>query len=170
MGADKALLTLQGRPLVLRAADVVGEVCGNASIVGDPLRYSGLGLPVIEDNFRGAGPLAGIEAALACTSAEWNLIVACDMPALDSAILEPLFGGDCDCAVPMHEGDSARIEPLCAVYRRSCHAVVHTALASGVRKISDVYPLMSVRYVAVRGSKPFINLNTPDDMRRYVNG
>src|SRR5436305_14932538 len=98
MGRDKALLEdASGEPLALRLAALRRGVCGEVALIGDPSKYADLGLRVFPDNFADAGPLAGIEAALRVTSAEWNLIVACDMPALDPAIFEQLFaaGGDC---------------------------------------------------------------------------
>ncbi|MES1257997.1 MAG: NTP transferase domain-containing protein, partial [Acidobacteriota bacterium] len=72
MGSDKALLRIGGRPLALRIADAVAEVCGPVTLVGDPARYASLGLPVLADEFAGEGPLSGIEAALRGTRADWN--------------------------------------------------------------------------------------------------
>src|SRR5579859_2029055 len=91
MGSDKALLNLEGVPLILRATSAAATVCNSVSLVGDPAKYSNLGFPVVADEFEGCGPLAGIEAALRATSADWNLILACDMPRLETDILESLF-------------------------------------------------------------------------------
>ena len=35
---------------------------------------------MVEDNWKGMGPLAGIEAGFTASKTERNLIVACDMP------------------------------------------------------------------------------------------
>ena len=109
MGTDKALLEMGGRPLVLRVADQIGKVCGAVTLVGDPVKYGSLGLPVIGDRYRDQGPLAGIEAALGATEADWNLIVACDMPGLEAGWIETLFvvaeeGDGLDAVVPVHAG------------------------------------------------------------------
>jgi molybdopterin-guanine dinucleotide biosynthesis protein A len=173
MGLDKALLPFEGRPLALRVADEVANVCGSVALVGDPEKYGHLGLPVAPDEFPGLGPLAGIETALRVTATDWNLIVACDMPALDPSIFGQLFeaclaGGNADAALPQYPG--GRVEPLCAVYHRRCHAAIRAALLAGVRKVTDSLRALELRYVRVASDAPFANLNTPEDLRKYTNG
>jgi molybdopterin-guanine dinucleotide biosynthesis protein A len=173
MGTDKALIDIAGRPMVLRVAQETGKFCDSVSLVGDPAVYGKLGLKVVPDTLPGLGPLAGIEAALGATSADWNLVVACDMPALASASIEPLFELKADCALPRY--DDGRVEPLCAVYHRRCHAPIQAALESGIRKITDALRRLeadgfAVRYLPVASEEPFANLNTPDEVQKYLNG
>jgi molybdopterin-guanine dinucleotide biosynthesis protein A len=176
MGRDKAFVEVEGRALALRVADRIAPVCGSVTLVGDPVIYGALGLPVIEDAFPGQGPLAGIEAALRCTTVDQNLIVACDMPALEIALIEELFAAGGDCAVPQYA--DGKLEPLCAVYHRRCHATVLSALNSGIRAVKDILrpqtgemrDSLAVRLVRVQSPAPFANLNTPEDVRKYTNG
>lgn len=168
MGADKAFLKVDGRPLAVRAAETVAVVCGAVALVGDPAKYGVWGFPVVADRFPGAGPLAGIEAALSVTTADWNLIVACDMPALDEVTLEALFVPDCDCALPQYP--DGNVEPLCAVYHRRCHAGIRAALEAGVRKVTDALAPFAIRYVPVVRARSFTNLNTPDDLEKFRHG
>lgn len=168
MGRDKALLNLSGIPLVLRAAHAAAEVCGSVSLVGDPAKYSALGFSVVADRFTGMGPAAGIEAALAATKADWNLILACDMPSLNAAILESLFTGEADCSLPRYP--DGKVEPLCAVYHRRCHAHIRAALEKGVRKVTGALEGLALRYVPVTSEEPFTNLNTPEDVERFRRG
>ena len=173
MGADKARAESDGRAMALRVADEAARVCGIVSLVGDPLTYAALGLPVIADSFPGQGPLAGIEAALAATSCDANLILACDMPAVRASIFEELFAAGGDGAMPRY--DNGHVEPLCAVYHRRCHPVIRAALESGIRKVTDGLRLceqrgLAIRYVQVSDAALFANLNTPEDWRRYHHG
>jgi molybdenum cofactor guanylyltransferase len=175
MGADKALAESGGRALALRVADEAATVCESVSLVGDPSIYAELGLPVIADgaDFAGMGPLAGIEAALAATTRDANLILACDIPAVRKNLFEQLFAAGGDCALPRH--DNGLVEPLCAVYRRRCRSVIREALEGGIRRVTDgLHELtrqgLAIRYVHVSNAASFANLNTPEDWRRYHSG
>jgi molybdopterin-guanine dinucleotide biosynthesis protein A len=174
MGTDKALLEVGGQPLALRVAGGIGQVCGSVTLVGDPARYASLGLKVLPDHFAQIGPLGGIEAALSATEAEWNLVVACDMPALDAASLEALFGAAeadsaADAIVPEHSDGAT--EPLCAVYHRRCASFVREAIARGTRRVIDMQAALAaearLRYWRVARADQFANLNTPADLAAW---
>ena len=91
MGRDKALLPYRGITLLEHLARTVQEAAGAVALVGDPVRYSSLGYPVYRDKFPGCGPLGGIYTALAVSSTDWNLIVACDMPGISVDVLRILL-------------------------------------------------------------------------------
>jgi len=172
MGRDKALLPFKGRTLVECVAAEVHAVTGTVTLVGDVSRYSNLSYPVIEDIFPGRGPLSGIHAALSASRAEWNLIVACDMPEVTSdflrKIVERAEGGGADAVLPA--GPSGLPEPLCAAYRRrSLEAIAH-ALERGIRKVTDGLAGLAVDIWHVPESHYFHNLNIPQDWSSYPNG
>src|ERR1700739_3851372 len=96
MGRNKAFLTLGDHTLIEIVGSAVREAAGNVAIVGPLEVYGHYGFPVISDRTAGAGPLAGIEAALIHTSADgdvadWNLIVACDMPRVSPILLRRIL-------------------------------------------------------------------------------
>ncbi len=173
MGADKALLKIDTEPLALRVAAELRKSCSEVSLVGDPSRYRHLGLRVVPDAFPGQGPLAGIEAALAATPAEKNLIVACDMPALRPDLFEALLALDGDVVLPQYE--DGKVEPLCAVYGRSCLLAVRESLEKGIRRVTDALRHLesrgfALRYLRVAHRDAFQNLNTPEDLADYRRG
>jgi molybdopterin-guanine dinucleotide biosynthesis protein A len=165
MGRDKALLPYRGRTLVEHIAATVGEAAGSVTLVGPPDRYAPLGFPVVADAVADCGPLGGILTVLTVTGAEWNLIVACDMPSLTAGFLDSLLlaaeesGGDC--LIPA--SPSGQLEPLCAVYHRNCLSAVRQAIQHNQRKVTDA--LAGVRAVQrpVSQTAWFENLNTPQD-------
>jgi molybdopterin-guanine dinucleotide biosynthesis protein A len=167
MGRDKAFVTFHGRAFIEIVADAVLQVTGSVTIIGPPHVYERLGYPVIPDLRNNAGPLAGIETALSHTAADWNLVIACDMPRADAATLrrildEALAHPECACILPQNAGLA---EPLCAAYRRRLLPVVSRALDSGVRKIISALPGSAVRYLVMEDQPAFQNINTPEELR-----
>src|SRR5580692_8319484 len=130
MGRDKAMLPYGGTTLVEHLARAVQDAARSVALIGDPGRYSNLGYPVYPDKFSGCGPLGGIYTALSVSSTDWNLIVACDMPAVTVDVLKVLLAnaqestGDCVVAT----GPTREPEPLCAVYHRRCLPVLARAI------------------------------------------
>src|ERR1700730_5378875 len=118
MGKDKALLELGGKPLIVRAVELAHRVAADVEIVGDPEKFGAYG-PVVADVYRDRGPLGGIHAALKDTGAEWNLILAVDLPFLTAPFLYYLLqraqSADAMVTVPSTGG---YFQPLCAVYRK----------------------------------------------------
>ncbi len=49
MGSDKALLEWNGEPLILRAARLLDPLVAAVTVIGEPARYSVLGLDVVPD-------------------------------------------------------------------------------------------------------------------------
>jgi molybdenum cofactor guanylyltransferase len=171
MGVDKGLLEIGGVAVILRTARVVESVAGSACVVGGMELYRRLGLRAIADDWPGAGPLGGIATALRASAAEWNLIVACDLPYLTRAWLEFLVqragASAADAVVPMNERGA---EPLCAMYHARGEAAIRGALEEGTRKVTDGLARVRVEYLEPAEWKCFDsegllfkNMNTPAD-------
>jgi len=170
MGIDKPLIPIGGQRLIERVVGALAQVVEEVLLVGQgAARLAWLGLPCLEDLLPG-GPLAGIYTALAAARHPHCLIVACDMPFLDppllAYLLEQMPGWDV--VVPYVDG---RLEPLHAVYARSCQEVVGEMLARGETCPLDLYPRVRTRYVGPEeiagfpgGWRSFINLNTPQEL------
>jgi molybdenum cofactor guanylyltransferase len=171
MGRDKALLEVDGVPMIVRTARLIGSVAGQPIVVGSPKTYERLGLRAIRDDWPGAGPLGAIATALRASECRWNLVVACDLPYLTEEWLEFLIGcadiSAVDVLLPMND---AGPEPLCAMYNKSCEAAVWLALDRGVRKVTDGLAHLKVEYVERSAWKRFDsdgllfkNMNSPSD-------
>ena len=172
-GSDKALALWEGQPLAARVAETVGSAAGSVVLVGSPEKYGRLGFPVIADAVAGFGPLGGVLAALEHSSADWNLIVACDMPHVTAAFLRFLLktaaAGEAELLLPVDR--EGRPEPLCAAYRAGCRGAISDAVARGVRKVTAAFAALRVREMSFAeyaafdpGGLLFANLNTPADL------
>jgi molybdenum cofactor guanylyltransferase len=171
MGVDKGLLEMDGVPLIVRTAALVDAVAGAATVVGQPEKYQPLGLRAIADDWPGCGPLGGIATALRASDAEWNLVVACDLPYLTQEWLEFLAqrarASAADAVVPVNERGA---EPLCALYHSRCEPAIRGALEKGTRKVTEGLARLRVKYLEPAEWKCFDsdgllfkNMNTPAD-------
>jgi molybdopterin-guanine dinucleotide biosynthesis protein A len=169
MGQDKALLPYRGQPLAAYLAEIVSRVADPVHLIGDPALCSGLGYPVFEDDIPGCGPAGGVFTALCHSPAEWNLIVACDMPQITEQLLRALTQHAAqntigDCIVPV--GPDGEPEPLCALYHQRCRPAFERAISEKRLRMRDLVAELRpelVRHPAA--ATCFANVNTPADWR-----
>jgi molybdopterin-guanine dinucleotide biosynthesis protein A len=98
MGRDKALVEFAGQPLIARALSTLREAGLNAAIAGSsPKLQSDFEpfAPIVDDREPGRGPLAGVCAALASTSARHAVFLSIDMPLLPASLLAYLLRHAC---------------------------------------------------------------------------
>ncbi len=162
MGRDKALLPIEGSVLVERTAVRVRAAAGSVTLIGAPERYGHLGLPVAADLIENCGPIGGLYTALKKTRADWNLLVACDMPGLTVEFLRELLdvARQCGstCLVPQTESG---LHPLCAVYHRRAEGAVASAIEHKRFKMHDLLEVLEAQSFPVAEAAMLENVNTP---------
>ena len=93
MGTDKALVEVDGIPMVRRVADAL--LAGGCDPVwcqgGDTEQLAVLGLETHADPAPHVGPLAAIAAAIAAAAPADVVVCACDLPALDGDVVAALI-------------------------------------------------------------------------------
>jgi molybdenum cofactor guanylyltransferase len=173
MGTDKALIELDGRPLIARALAAARSVTPDVRILGSEQKFANYG-DVVEDQFPNHGPLGGIHAALRASSAGLNLIVAVDMPFVEERFLQFLIDQSrrtsAVVTVPRAAGNW---QPLCAVYRLPFADFAEHALQQGKNKIDPLFTLVELCIVEEAelekqgfSREMFRNLNTPEELQQ----
>jgi len=187
MGRDKALVPLAGRPLLEHALGILREAGLPASIAGGQPSLASFA-PLVEEAQPGQGPLGGISAALASTTARLAVFLPVDLPLLPASLVlyllrhAALTGSPV--TVPAVNGFAETfpavldpsIAPLLerelAAGRRGCFSAFQAA-ASSLGQSVAVLPvellLQSGQLNHRRGlaaSRWFLNVNTDEDLRR----
>lgn len=173
MGSDKAFLPWAGGTLLSHALKLAGTVARQVRIVGDAKKFANFGT-VVEDVYRGRGPLGGIHAALSNTRTEWNLLLAVDLPLLEPRFLEYLVAQAREAramvTVPLAAGG---YQPLTAVYRSEFAVACEQSLREGRNKIDPLFATVNTRVIQAEElvqagflQEMFRNLNTPEDFER----
>ncbi len=170
MGIDKASIDVGGATLLRRAVDRLGEACDPVLIAPGGLPLAVEGRDNVADALPGAGPLAGLVAALRYSPHPLLAVVAVDLPWLDPRLIRLLAGRIGDRDVALCESPRG-IEPLHAVYARAALPAAEAALHSRDRSLrSLVGRLRAVRVTETERRAAGIpegfarNINTPADL------
>ena len=177
LGKDKALETIGQRSLLERVLFQLSLFNSDILIVAAreqsyPQLHGYPRLRVVSDIYPNRGPLGGIYTGLKVSDSFYNLVVACDMPFLNRALLSYMIGVSAgfDLVVP-RLGDM--IEPLHAVYSRGCLAPIERLLRQGSLSIRELFTLVRVRYVEAEEIDrfdprhlSFFNINAKADLER----
>ncbi len=174
MGQDKALLPINGRPMVQSLIQSLIPVSKDIIVsLNDGERHEELkqalpgGVRVVYDERPGQGPLMGIYAGLKASETDVNLVIACDIPEIDPGFITEMrsYTGDHDVVVSVD--NEGRTNALLAMYRRSVIPLIKKQLDEGRRKIVLFYPQCRVKYVPMRDGAWYKNINTMDDYQTY---
>ena len=172
LGGTKALQVVAGKSLLQRVIDRVTLVSDRILVVGFSA-HTGLpvGIEYREDLYPGKGPLGGIYTGLEASRSVYNLVVACDLPFLNVELLRHMIelSPGFDAVVPR----VGKVQPLCAVYSRSCREIMKAQVENNLLKISRFLDSVNVRYIEEaecrridRRLLSFFNINSPVDLAR----
>lgn len=181
MGTDKRAILVGGVPMLRRTILAVSTVADEVIVATrsddppDARLFDGLHVRSAHDRFIDAGPLAGVEAALDAASHDLVLVVAGDMPWLETAVLRMLIetaAGLPDMAAVALATERGP-EPLLAVYRAEpARFAAQNLLRAGVRRMHallDVLDLIAVPEEVWRAVDPegrsARNVNSPADLQ-----
>jgi len=170
-GKNKALVEIEGTPLIERVIRVMGFLFPRLILVtNSPHEYAYLELPMHEDLIKGLGPLGGIYTGLEAISEEAGFVVACDMPFLNRDLARHMVKvrADFDAVVPRVDW---KIESLHTLYTKRCLPTIKGLIDSQEYQVIKFFDKIRVRFVdedEIRAFDPqlksFFNVNIPQDL------
>ena len=174
-GINKALLsTRPGQSTlqhIIRQMERAG-LTDVAILANDPIPYLSFGPAIIPDIHPGAGPLAGIEAALFFArqrGCDALCILPCDVPAITYREIQTLIAAFSEslhavyATTPGNKGHFA-----CAVIPTRALPVVTASLVSQNRSLEALLRKLRAKPVLFREASAFLNLNRPDDLKKWA--
>lgn len=181
MGTNKALLQIEGKPLishVIGALETIVEdillVVSRRQSLNEYEEYFGTSnVKILQDSAETQSPLIGFLTGFNHVSAEYVCVLSCDLPFANPRILERLFrmGVGFDAAIPKSPG--GRLEPLYAVYNtaKALHATQSSIVAGELSSKAMVKRLRKIRVISTENLMvdehplSFMNVNTPTDLK-----
>lgn len=176
MGRDKALILIEGIPLIQRVCEVAQLCAAQVYVVTSwPDRYQDIlrgrcqlirEVPCPETG-KPQGPLVGFAQALAYVQTDWVLLLACDLPKLKVEGLQEWtaeLGNVSAEAVAFLPRHSKGWEPLCGFYRRSCLPQLREFINQGGRSFQKWLAQCVVQELPLIERQLLFNCNTPADL------
>lgn len=173
LGRDKALERIGVCPLIQHVIACLSAL-GNEIIVvtSHTDTLPDLGVRKVADIYPDRGPLGGIYTGLTAASTRYCVVVGCDMPLLNVALLRHLMdlSPGFDVVIPRVNGN---VEPLHAVYSTDCLEVIERALQQNRLQVQSFFDEVKVRYVEDAELSRFdpqhlsyFNVNSESDLQR----
>jgi molybdenum cofactor guanylyltransferase len=174
MGHDKALIEIQGTPLLRRVCNVALQ-CANPVYVVTPWqeRYQNLvpDCQFIRETSTNPesphGPLRGFAQGLAQVQTEWVLLLACDLPRLEAPSLQEWITqldkveASAIAYLPRH---TKGWNPLCGFYRQRCLSALKEFIDQGGDSFQAWLAEQVVQELPLRDRSILFNCNTPKDL------
>ncbi len=194
MGEDKALLTIDGVPLLRLVCDIASALCDPVYVVTPwPEHYQGL-LPancqfiqevplpsesasdVVSSSTKVTsplrhGPLVGFAQGLAQVQTNWVLLLACDLPRLQVEVLQNWAVGLDSVAeevIALLTHHAKGWNPLCGFYRYSCLPALTDYINQGGRSFQHWLAQHSVQLLPLTDAQMLFNCNTPADFASVI--
>lgn len=174
LSPHKGLLKVGSKAIIVRQIEELGKIFGDIFIVtNSPEVYSDLGAKLVADTVLDKGPLGGVYSLLKETKAQYNFIIACDMPCLNITLIKYMSEnlGAYDVIVPEF---SRRLEPLFAFYSKNCVCVIEKQLRKNNLRLQEIFPLVKTRIITEAEvarfdtcGESFTNINTPEDYNSF---
>jgi len=178
LGKSKALEIAGGKSLIERVIQRLKQLSSHVLIATSKEQLNllvGIDAEVLVDTYPNKGPLGGIYTGLMASPCSHNIVVACDMPFLNTKLLHYMveLSRDFDACVPRLS--MGRVEPLHAVYSKACLDSIRTQLDSGQLRAYSFLNKLRVRYIERSECQrldpqllSFFNINYQSDLDRAI--
>jgi molybdopterin-guanine dinucleotide biosynthesis protein A len=175
MGTDKALILWHGQPMLQRVCQAAQDCCDSVYLLTPwPDRYQGQitgGYQWLLESNPGNGPAIALCQGFAQINAEWILLLACDLPQLQSSILQQwqqelaTLPPEILALVPR---SGERWEPMCGFYRKKARESLEAFIQQGGRSLQGWLKQIPVKSIPVDEPEAQMlrNCNTPEDLAK----
>ncbi len=172
MGTDKALIRFGNKTLIEHACELIRQFCREILISANNLNKHFLPeYQTFADEIQGLGPIGGIYTCLKHSGTKENLLVAVDIPFINSGLLQYLLSHTDEAELVMPRVRGGNVEPLCAVYNKSVVRHLETMIAEKDLKVQHLMHRCSIKILEISeeldfyNDRLFFNVNTPDDLK-----
>lgn len=170
MGSDKGFMSYNGKPFIQHSIEALKPLVMEIIIVSNNVDYDVFGLKRIEDVMENAGPLAGLYSGLHQSKTDYNLVLSCDIPLINTSILQRLVDAIDDDSEIIQIESQGKTMPLIALYRKACEHIFLKLLNEGERRLQfAVNQCLVKNVILLNDESEFVqNINTPEQLNTIL--
>ncbi|WP_100614765.1 molybdenum cofactor guanylyltransferase [Confluentibacter citreus] len=170
MGTDKGFLLFNGKSFMQHSIDALKPFVESIMIVSNNKDYDIFGLKRIDDAIENAGPLAGIYSGLKESKTDYNLVLSCDIPLINSNILQKLIDAIDDDSGIIQIESQGKAMPLIALYKKQCEPIFLKLLNEGELRLQYAVNQCNVKNVVLNEEETCFtqNINTPEQLNAIL--
>ncbi|MGQ9645264.1 MAG: molybdenum cofactor guanylyltransferase [Thermodesulfobacteriota bacterium] len=171
MGKNKAFIEIDGAPIIQRIYDLFKTLFPEILIITNEAElFQTIEAKIYTDLVPDQGVLGGLYTGIFYANNPHAFCVACDMPFLKGPLIRYLIEkiDDYEVVVPKTRDG---LQPLHAIYSKSCLGPIKKIMDQGKLKITDIYPMVKVNIVKEDEflhldptRESFLNVNTPEEL------
>lgn len=176
MGKDKALLDINGQPLLTKIYHIAKQ-CTDQVYVMTPWveKYASI-LPkdcnFIDESSNYQGGLMAFSEALNSLNSNWVLLLACDLPFLTVDEVKKWIDSLSNIpenVIALLPKNEKGWECLCGFYRRNCQNSLQQSIQAGNKSFQRWLSHEMVEELVVKNKQILFNCNTPQDYEKVIN-
>lgn len=149
-GNNKAFLKYKDRTFIENILEILKEFKKVYISVDDKEKYKNLNYELIEDEYKGIGPISGLYSCLKNMKCEYVFVTACDMPKLRKDFTEFLCSkiDDSYDAVVIKD-NSGRFYPLGAIYSKRILPIVKNHIDEENYKMQNLIRCINAKIISL---------------------
>ena len=166
MGSDKGFLKLNGSTFVSHIIEALKPMVNEIIVVSNNSDYDVFNLKRVNDIIEDAGPLAGLYTGLFHSKTEFNLVLSCDIPFINTAVLKQLIEGFDDDFDAIQLQSQDKTMPLIAMYKRQCMHQFLKLLQNDKRRLRIAVEQLHTKTITIDSEwdQYVENINTMDQL------
>lgn len=171
MGRDKGFMLYNGKPFIQHSIDALEPIVSEIIIVSNNAEYDVFQKKRVTDIITDAGPLAGLYSGLQHSKTENNLVLSCDIPLINTEVLEELISHSDTNADIVQAQSQDRKMPLIALYKKKCKELCFSLLEQGEKRLRVLVAQSNTKTIILNKTLEVYtkNINTPIEFKDIIN-
>ena len=171
MGTDKGFLKWKDKLFMEHIIVAIQPLVSEIFFVSNDEKYDSFKTKRIKDVIENAGPLAGIYSGLKASRTEYNLVLSCDIPLINSIILQQLIDAIDEKTNIIQFQSQGKAMPLIALYKKHCEHQFLKVLNQGERRLRIAVATCKVKTIILDTENEIYtaNINTRQQLKEISN-